>query len=209
MKRTALIFTLIIVACSQLSADTWSAFTYDGGNPLADGSPGQMSFSFDNNHLSLNSSRVWTVGGSSAMTWSLLFSGNWAVCGTIDEFGAYVPDSYATFESDGQGGYVRWASNTPGGYQTNLLVGMPFEGDGATAYTSRWGSPLGDVTASLVLNTHPSIWGPNYNLYEPVSHSFSAACTPTPAAPEPSGLISLIAGGMSLLGFGMKRKALL
>jgi hypothetical protein len=208
LKRIALLFAFIIIACSHLSADTWTPFAYDGGNPLATGSPSQMSFTFGNNHLSLNSNSISTVGGSSAMTWNLLFSGNWAVCGTIDESGAYVPDLYASFETDGQGGYVRWANNTPDGHLTSLLVGMPFEGDGATAYTSRWGSPLGEVTASLALNTHPSLWGSNYNLYEPVSHSFNAAYSavhPMAAVPEPSGLISLLAGGISLLGCGVRR----
>lgn len=208
MRRIALLFTFIMLTCSQLSADTWTAFTYDGGNPLATGSPSHMSFTFDNNLLSLNSSSIRTVGGSSAMTWNLLFSGNWAVCGTIDEFGAYVPDVYASFEADAQGGYVRWAGNTPDGYQTRLLVGMPFEGNNATAYTSQWGSPIGEVRASLALNTHPTIWGSNYNLYESVSYSFTAAYTPITAAtpvPEPTGLISLLAGAVSMMGFRAKR----
>lgn len=205
MKRITLLFAFIILTCSQLNADTWTAFNYDGGNPVANGSPSQMAFTFNNNRLSLNSSRIWTVGGSSAMTWTLLFSGSWAACGTIDESGAYIPDVYASFEADGQGGYVRWAGNTPEGYRTRLLVGVPRTGDSAAAYTSRWGSPIGEIRASLALNTHPSIWGSDYNLYESVSHSFSAAYMPVQAVPEPTGLLSLFAGGVSILGFGMKR----
>ena len=196
----------MILACARLGADTWTAFSYSGGNPLANGSPSQMSFTFDNNRLSLNSNRIWTVGGSSAMTWTLLFSGSWAALGTIDESGAVIPDVYANFEADGLGGgYVRWASNTPAGHSTTLLVGVPFEGNGAAAYTNRWGSPIGEVTASLALNTHPSVWGSNYNLYDPVSHSFSAAYEPVQAVPEPTGLLSLLAGSISIMGFMTKK----
>lgn len=208
MKKITLLFAFIIFASARLCAETWTAFTYDGGNPLASGSPSQMSFTFDNNRLSLNSNRVWTLGGSSAMTWNLLFSGSWAACGTIDENGAYVPDAYASFEADGLGGYVRWASATPSGYHTNLLVGTPFAGNGAAAYTSTWGSPIENVSASLALNTHPSMWGSDYNLYEPMSYRFSAAYTSVQAVaavPEPIGLVSLLVGGISMLGFGSKR----
>jgi len=210
MKKITLLIALIIVACSGLSADTWSVFTYDGGNPLGTGSPSSMLFTFNNNQLALNSDKVWTAGGSSAMTWRLLFSGNWAVCGTFDENGAYIPDAYATFVIEGLGGYVQWAGNTPSGYQTSLLVGMPFSGDGATVYTSQWGGPIGDVSASLALNTHPTMWGSNYNLYEPASHSFNAEYIPATAVvaavPEPAGMVSLLFGGMAVLGFVGKRK---
>ena len=207
MKRLILLSLLAILAsvtCGGLSADTWTAFSYDGGNPLADGSPADMIFTLDNNHLILNSSKITTMGNSSAMTWTLLFSGDWAACGTIDESGDYIPDPYASFVQEGQGGDIQWANHTPVGYQAPLMLGRRFDGDGAATYTSRWGEPIGEVSASLVLNTHPSIWGSEYNLYEPVMHTFAASYLPDQAVPEPSGLLSLFAGGISLLGFGFR-----
>ena len=207
MKRLILLSLLAILAsvtCGGLSADTWTAFSYGGGNPLTDGSPADMVFTLCSNHLSLNSSKITTIGNSSAMTWTLLFSGDWAACGTIDGSGDYIPDPYASFVQEGQGGDIQWANHTPVGYQAPLMLGRRFVGDGAATYTSRWGAPIGEVSASLVLNTHPSIWGSEYNLYEPVMHTFMATYPPVQAVPEPTGLLSLFAGGISLLGFRFK-----
>jgi hypothetical protein len=212
LNRLFLISVLLLALCAVVSsgearASSWTVFTYDGGNPVAPGMPSDITFAFDNTHLSLNSSRIVTVGGSSSMSWTLLFSGNWGVCGTIDELGNYTPDPYASFKADGQGGSIEWSADTPSGYATQLILGGSFTGDGASTYVSQWGMPIREVPATLALNTHPSIWGAEYNLYEPESHAFLAEYRPVATAiPEPTGMLTLLSGAISIAGFGFRAR---
>ncbi len=202
---------LILVFCAVVSsgearASAWTVFAYDGDNPVASGLPSDITFTFDNTRLSLNSSRIVTVGGSSSMTWTLLFSGNWGVCGTIDDSGNYTPDPYASFKADGQGGSIEWNADTPSGYATQLILGGSFTGDGGSTYTGQWRMPIGEATATLALNTHPSIWGAEYNLYLPESHTFVAEYRPAVAVPEPTGMLTLLSGAISIAGFGFRAR---
>jgi len=197
------------VSSGEARASAWTAFTYSGSNPVAPGLPSDITFTFDNTHLSLNSSKIVTVGGSSSMKWELLFSGSWGVCGTIDDSGSYTPDPYASFKADGQGGSVEWKAGTPSGYATQLILGGSFTGDGASTYVSQWGEPISEVTGTLALNTHPSIWGAEYNLYEAVSHTFVSQygpMSPPPMVPEPMSLLTLLTGAISIAGFGFRAR---
>ena len=212
LKRQLLLSVLILTICALTSsgalADAWTVFTYDGSNPVVPGLPSDITFTFDNTHLSLNSSKIATVGGSSSMEWTLLFSGIWAVCGTIDESGNYTADPYASFTAHDQGGSIEWKAGTPSGYATQLILGGSFIGDGASTYVSQWGEPICEVKATLALNTHPSIWGAEYNLYEAASHTFLTQYSPVSPAmvPEPMGLLTLLTGAISIAGFGFRAR---
>jgi hypothetical protein len=212
LNRLFLMSVLLLALCAIASsgearADAWTVFVYDGDNPVAPGLPGDITFTFDDTRLSLSSSRIVTVGGSSSMSWTLLSSGNWGVCGTIDGSGNYTPDPYASFNADGEGGSIEWNANTPSGYATQLILGGSFAGNGASTYVSQWGTPIREVAATLALNTHPSIWGAEYNLYEPESHTFMAQYTPDRATvPEPTGMLTLLGGAISIVGFGFRAR---
>lgn len=211
MRRPYFLCTLIAFATLVFSgaavADSWTVFSYPGGNPIAPGYPSEIAFTLHNGMLSLNSDTIATVGGSSSTTWKLLFSGNWAVSGTVDESGSYAPDPYAKFVASGQGGHIEWAENTPIGYSAPLIVGASFAGDGASSYTSQWGRPISDVTATLALNSHPTFWGPEYNLYDSVGHTFYAAYAQGAApVPEPTGMLTLLTGAVSLAGFAHRTR---
>lgn len=213
MRNQLLISAFVIVLCAFISgvgicADTWTVFSYPGGNPLAPGSASEIVFTLNNGVLSLNTNTIATQGGSSANTWTLLFSGNWAACGTIDDSGGYVPDPYATFHASGQGGHIEWAGSTPSGYTAPLMLGASFAGDGAATYTASWGSPIYDVSSTLVVNRHPTYWGPEYSLYESASHTVYATYAQTAGSmvPEPASLLALLTGGISIAGFGLRAR---
>lgn len=212
LRRQLLLSVLMLTICALTSsgafADAWTAFTYDGSNPVAPGYPSDITFTFDNTNLSLNSAKIVTVGGSSSMKWTLLSSGSWGVCGTIDESGNYTADAYASFTAHDQGGSIEWKAGTPVGYTTQLILGGSFTGDGASTYVSQWGEPICEVKATLALNTHPSIWGAEYNLYEAASHTFLTQYSPMspPLVPEPMGLLTLLTGAISIAGFGFRAR---
>lgn len=204
---TLLVALASLVCSGAAGADSWTVFSYPGGNPIAPGYPSEIAFTLHNGMLSLNSSTIATVGGSSSTTWKLLFSGNWAVCGTVDESGSYARDPYATFVASGQGGHIEWAGNTPLGYSAPLMVGASFAGAGASNYTCQWGRPINDVTATLALNRHPTFWGPEYNLYDSVEHTFYASYAQGASpVPEPMGLLTLLTGAVSLGGFAHRTR---
>lgn len=186
----------ILLACAA-QADTWVAFR-NTGNPPLPSYPDSLVFSLEDDVLSLNAYEIVTVGGSSSMTFALLFSGTWAACGSIVD-SRLVPDPYATFIASGPGfGRVDWALGTPRGYKAQLMLGKPFEGDEAATYLSSWGQPQGYVTGTLVLSRHATFRGPDYTIYERLAHTFEVPYSGL-EIPEPASLL-LLASGVTLIG---------
>jgi hypothetical protein len=87
------------------------------------------------------------------------------------------------------------------------MLGASFAGNNASTYVCGWGTPICEVTATLALNSHPTYWGPQYNLYDAVDHTFYAPYVQGSAVvPEPMGLLTLLTGAVSLAGFAFRAR---
>ncbi|MEN6372374.1 MAG: PEP-CTERM sorting domain-containing protein [Armatimonadota bacterium] len=196
--RFLLLSMLTILTISGVHADTWTVFQMDPSwTPSDKYCPRDLTFTFSDGRLSLNSRATSTGGGgSSTHAWQLLFSGSWAATGTIDNSGSLVRDPYATFNYDGYGGHIDWASDTPSGYTAQLLIGYRFNGDGAATYQNYEGEqPVGEpVMGTLVLWDYLALRPLEDDLYTLQNHAFTVT-----AIPEPSSLPAL---GIVLSGLG-------
>lgn len=206
MKLLILIL-LVMLTASSIYADTWTVFEMDPSwTPSDEYCPRDLTFSFTDGRLSLNS-RATSIGGggSSTHVWELVFSGNWAAVGTIDESGNLVRDPYATFVQEGYGGYIDWASDTPYGYTAPLLLGCLFNKDGAMTYRNfADGKPVGDpITGTLVLWDHLALRPLEYDTYIRQSHEFSATFVPEPSS---MATLSLAVSGLCTALIRKKRR---
>lgn len=187
MKFVILILLAVLVS-GVAWAESWTVFSIDPS--LSDG-PADITFTFKNNHLTLNNSAVHTPAGSSYQGWFVHLMGQWAVMGTIDQSGDLLPDPYATF--DNQGWRIQWSPNTPTGYVAPLLLGYSFNGDGADNYEGYWldegtyeRHPNGQsATGTLVLKEYT--YYPREYAYTKLSNTFYT----TNPVPEPSSLAAL------------------
>lgn len=205
MGRLLLVIVGVITICNPVSAVSWVVFDIDRDfhsyhNPLI--GPGQIVYNLDNNQLTLDPDTVDTIGGSSAYHWNLLFSGQWAVLGSIGLDDVFTPDPYAGFVETGVGeGRIDWAEGTPDGYTTNLILGGAFAGDGAASYQERNAFPEETITGTLVL--HRMFQGGSGHEYEVRSNSIPIAYQ---AVPEPSSLIMFLIGLPGLRGLRQRRR---
>jgi len=221
------ILTLVLLAAPQSMSATswaWDAFVYPwvrvcapwipggyadiynsgpnygiSGNPI-EGYNGEypldrLTFTFDGANLSVPGETLRTVGGSSAMSIQLALAGKWAVCGNVSG-NKWTPDPYATFAND----RVIWASNTPNGYGTNLLIGYDFEGNDAAAFDSGYYGYQHPIYGTAMVN-----WsGFNYSSYTSIEpHSFALQYTPVP---EPSTILALLAGLAGIGGMIVRKR---
>jgi hypothetical protein len=195
------VFLLLLVSISGTAfSESWILFV-NLGNPPINGNPNEMVFNLNNNVLSLNTPNIITVGGSSSMSYSLLFSGQWAVCGQVDNAGQLIQDPYASFVVDGDGsGHIAWSTTTPYGYTTNLLLGADFTGNGASSYAGSWyGMGVDPVAGTLVLQQQQTTYRTNVLYSDMGYHVFQIAKNPQ-VVPEPSGLIGMILVGSAAFG---------
>ncbi|MEN6521726.1 MAG: PEP-CTERM sorting domain-containing protein [Armatimonadota bacterium] len=205
--RLLILSMLTIFTVSAVHADTWTVFRMDPSwEPSDEYCPRDLTFTFSGGRLSLNSTATSTGGGgSSTHTWQLLFSGNWAVAGTIDETGSIIRDPYATFIYDKHGGYINWASDTPSGYTTQLLLGYRFDGDWAETYQNyEYEQPFGEpVTGTLVLWDYLVRCPLENDIYTPQNHEFSVT-----AVPEPSsiGILGFAVWGLGTVSIRKKQQ---
>jgi len=196
-----LVITMFVLTVGTAWSETWSVKCIP--EDIAQGCNNIM-FSFENNVLSLNTSSISTQGGSSVQRWVLLFSGNWAVCGSVDEDGNLVKDPYADFIVDNSGGYINWSPETPFGYTTTLLLGASFIGDGAkTYYDYTFGEPSGrETTGTLVLWEYFTRRPLEADTYTKKSHTFTAVYEPVP---EPSSILTLAIVLSGAVSMGLRR----
>lgn len=200
MKIALVICILLSLTASYAAAESRTLFQWSssmGTNPVEWG-PTDITFTFEDNQLSLNTHAVQTVGGSSAIRWELMFSGEWAVCGSIVD-NQLIRDPYATFiPSDNHNGSVQWAENTPVGYSTHLLLGADFEGCGKRSYTPLYGGIRGaPISGTLVLMEAPAFRADYYYKYWKEAEGF-AAYAPSMAVPEASSLALALPGILGL-----------
>lgn len=204
MGRVVLVIVGVLILGSSASAVSWVVFDVDRDfpyyhNPLI--GPGQIVYNLEDNHLTLNPDSVHTVGGSSAYHWNLLFSGRWAVVGSIGVDDVLTPDPYASFvETEHGEGYVSWDSATPDGYTTSLVLGGWFIGNGAATYQEQNVFPSDTVTGTLVL--HRMFQGGIGHEYELRSHTLDITYQ---VVPEPSCMIMFALG---LAGLRVMRRML-
>lgn len=197
---------LALAVCGTAHTDIWVAFDSPEWAELPEWSPTQMVFTFDGGRLTINTSTISEDSGSGTESWTLLFSGDWAVLGTIDDSGSLVPDSYATFVYDGYGGYVDWVADTPSGYIAPLLLGASYIGDGAMTYEEYAEyQPTGyTVTGGIVLwNNLPMRQGER-ELYTALGHTFYADSSVQ--VPEPAGILAMLTGLSGFLGLMVRRR---
>jgi hypothetical protein len=194
---------LVAIGCIDAYADTWTAYELPAGLEPSEGCPRSIAFTFENDILSLDNTAVSVGdGGSSTESWTLLLSGNWAVLGTIDS-GNLIADPYATFNYQGNGGYITWALNTPVGYNASLLLGASFSGDLAPTYHDyQLYEPTGSSTTGTMALWHSLDRRPQENdYYIGLSHTFTAT-----HVPEPSSILALLIGLNGFIGIIIKRK---
>ncbi len=212
LRRLLLPFVIAAFASGGVvcASETWTAFV-NPGNPAAPGSTSDITFSLDNGRLSLNSSTITTVGGSSSMTYSLQLSGLWAVCGTMDEEGSFTADPYATFLQDELGGTVNWSINTPSIWTTNLVLGGSFPDGGASYCGNWWGTGLPSVDGTMVIEKRQTMYQSNVTYQRLDGHAFAISSGPTvsftPPVPEPSSIVGLALAIGTVAGAAKKRIA--
>lgn len=174
-------------------------------NTETEGDFKDITFTFENNTLALNTEAIATWPGSSCEVWQVIFSGNWAVCGTVDGSGNLISDTYATFDINGNGGHINWAQNTPSGYVAPLLIGYSFTGDGSVTYTNRIYDNVIDTTnGTVVLRNYLAMRLDEQDFYTHLDHAFYATY---PTVPEPGSIITLMSGLIGLVGVISRNKA--
>ncbi|MBI2844407.1 MAG: hypothetical protein HYX78_13500 [Armatimonadetes bacterium] len=192
-------------------AGSWTVFELAPWEEPGEGGPRNIVFTFENNVLSLNTEAVSVgSGGSSTQVWQLLNSGSWAAIGSVDGSGDLVADPYASFVTNGFGGYVEWSPDTPTGYTAPLLLGHSFNGNGAATYQSySFGEPVGEpVSGTLTLWSYLPRRELEDDTYTPVGHTFYASnvAGSVPAVPEPLGIVALISGLVGLAGIAFRSR---
>lgn len=178
-------------------AERWVVYDYYyNGNGLA----GSIYFDFDGSNLSLGSSSFGYSTYNDTITNTLLFSGSWAVLGSVQD-NALVPDPYARFVQTSAGsGSIVWAPDTPYGYCAPLLLGSMFSGNGAATYQS----VQQEVPGTLVVWTRANRSGLFVqNYYLGVQHTFYAI---NETVPEPSSLPAVLCGLGGVVGVSLRRK---
>lgn len=203
LNRIFVVFCLIgfiVSTAISCSAATWTVTALgDDVEMQTEWDFRDITFTFENNTLSLNTSWIGTWPGSSCEGWELLSAGRWAVCGTIDESGYLLPDQYATFDIENNGGHVRWAQDTPSGYVAPLLLGHSFIGDGSATYSNRIYENIIDSTdGTLVLRDYLPMRLDEQDFYTADQYTFYA--TNPASVPEPSGISVLIPSILGLAG---------
>lgn len=198
-----LLVLLALGICSACSAESWTLESVASQSGTR-----TITFTFENNELSLNSSdilRGWTF----VREYTLLLAGDWAVCGYIDGSGVLHRDPYASFiyNANRDGGHISW-TNRPAGYSTNLLLGYSFNGSQPGNYTGYQSYPYNGVittfpgtpvSGNLVIKDYyySSPDAATTVDYLPMQHTFSV--------PEPSTILAVIS---CLIGIGvLKRRA--
>jgi len=185
-------------------AETWIVQQLAPWQDPSENGPREIVFTLDGSLLSLNTTAISTGGGgSSTRVWDLLFSGRWGVTGTIDSSGNLTPDRYAAFVCTDQGGWIKWASDTPFGYTAPFMLGSSFVGDGAaTYYDYEYSERTGRSTTSTL-----AIWSylPRRPLeddtYTSVSHTFYVT-----NVPEPAGFLAVSCALIGLAGIAWRRR---
>lgn len=218
----------VFMGPARVSAESWDAFVYPwvrlwapippggytdvhnsgpnygiSGNPI-EGYNGvypqdRFTFNFDGRYLSVLGGSLTTVGGSSSITVGLLLSGNWAVCGSVAD-NIWTPDPYASLVDYN----VMWASNTPYGYSTSLLIGYNFAGNDAATYDDYLGFSHHPVTGTAVLSYYPTSSGGSNNwrhYYTLSTHSFALTYNPVP---EPASILGLLTGLVGIGGMAIR-----
>ena len=201
MRRFLLlmVFSVMIVSamCNSVSAERWVVYDYCyWGN----GSAGSIYFDFDGQNLMLGSKSYSWNGYTEKITSTLLLSGTWAACGTI-QGNMMTPDPYAQFVATPDGtGSVSWLPGTPQGYTAPLIIGARFDGSGAASYEPSYDR----FTASAVVWTRVNMSGiSNRDSYFSADHTFYATCN---SVPELSSLFALSAGIGSIGGIIIRKR---
>lgn len=198
------VFSLLSIAsaCGSASAERWVVWdwrpsVFDGVH--TPGVPDSIYFDFNGENLVLASPSYSWAYATIVDTYSLLFSGTWAVMGTVEN-DVLTPDPYASFVQTSVGsGTVVWAPGTPQGYTAPLLLGARFHGDGGATYPETGGS----YTATLVLWEHKVECGQyQFDYLSRWTHAFDAVNN---TVPEPSGLLALVCG-LGSLGLPWRRR---
>lgn len=214
MRGILLAYLMLVVPVGAADCDTWVVKTLPNSSPGGGSSWFEsIVFSFNDNRLTLNTTSLRTTVynlNPTVYTCTVITSGEWAVCGTVAN-GALVRDPYATFVPQTTGGYVRWATDTPKGYQTQLLLGSAFEGDAATTYNWSLYDPgtgyreSGSVTAPLIADYRTEgfwAWQMSADV-APISHVFTAYAP----LPEPSSLLVLLCGVSGFVKMILRRRS--
>lgn len=200
MSRILIVIAIFLATAGVGQCETWVVQTLVNVDQQDHETFQSMTFSFDNTHLTLNTSylRTWVANTLNTTTYSLTLipSGNWAVCGSVSN-GVLTPDPYATFVPSGNGGYVHWVPGAPSGYQAHLLLGAAFAGNAAATYDwtlSHYNDVLqsGSVTATLIRDYRTDgFWAYQCSAdVAPISHDFVV----NSPVPEPSSILALLCG---------------
>ena len=195
---------------ASFAAATWTVFSVPEvyWSRIPDWSPRDITFTLDSDILSLNTQAIGTDSGSSSVAWKLMFSGDWAVFGSVDPSGALTRDPYASFNYDGLGGSISWATNTPDGYTAPLLFGYDFTGNGATTYSEyAGGEPSGvETTGTLVLKEYLPMRSHEQDIYTAQSHDLNSGnIVYVSNVPEPPALVAMLCGIVGLAGTLLRR----
>lgn len=190
LKLYTCFLVFVMFAVPPAKADVWKVLDY---YPQAD--PGSIVFTYNDDVLSINRTSVFRQGGSSGGWSTIYFSGIWGVMSR--SMAMYDPDPMAQFVMTGEGsGYIDWAVDAPHGYQSYLLLGHLFDGNGAQTYHRTY-PPEGDVVGTLVVGER---FGQGM-MYRNVYHTFEVVNTP-----EPGGIVALAFGFAGITGLWIRKK---
>jgi len=201
---------LVLVAPMAGADQSWTVASIDADPTV----PTSITLRLDGNQLLLNNLSIQQSGGSSGWQRTLLLTGVWGVCGAVGPTGILVPDPYATFviladqpppstPADIEYplpawvdnwfcmGYVQWASETPEGYSTSLMIGADFAGNGAAAYHYEDALSVSDAVGTAVLDDSYAYIHGSYGVHEYTALCYSFTATHTP---EPATLVAVIVG---------------